>query len=111
MKLACQVCRKVLVDAVTVKMGEVPVCGNCMSKRPDASSGKCCLCGHDYNRHGCNPNPLGDVETERCCHDCDELYVVPTRMGLAGFAFPSMDSAPTEVLRRFVKVLQSRIKN
>lgn len=69
------------------------------------STGNCCLCGGQYNRHGCNPDPLGNPETERCCHDCDELYVIPTRMGFAGFEFPSMDDAPSEARRRFIKAL------
>lgn len=76
------------------------------------ATGKCCLCGGTYNRHGCNPDPLGDPETERCCHDCDDLYVIPTRMWLAGFTIPRMldSNVPTEILRRFMNVVELYLK-
>lgn len=66
----------------------------------ESKTGKCCLCGGHFINYGCNPDPLGDVEIEKCCHLCDELYVIPIRMGIV--TFDEM-TAPEQVVRRFVR--------
>lgn len=67
--------------------------------------GTCCLCGDKYARYGHNPAPLGSVETERCCDTCNDIFVVPVRMG------QRVDSltAPTEVVRRYLTLLFERL--
>ena len=43
----------------------------------------CCLCNRDLSKHsshpnGCNPDPVSSEG--RCCSECDELVVLPTRV-------------------------------
>jgi len=41
---------------------------------------KCCLCGNsmaDIESH--NPDPLGVLETDRCCNSCNTEQVMPAR--------------------------------
>jgi hypothetical protein len=40
---------------------------------------RCCLCGNDFTGWGHNPEPFG-AGNERCCQDCNDFYVVPTRL-------------------------------
>jgi hypothetical protein len=47
---------------------------------------KCCLCGgpcepwHEPpTGYGNNPDPLG-VDGDRCCHACNDTYVIPARL-------------------------------
>ena len=42
--------------------------------------GKCSICGHEYTHHGNNPEPLRRYQ-DRCCDDCNMMYVIPARMG------------------------------
>jgi hypothetical protein len=46
--------------------------------------GACCLCGQSYHDYGNNPDPLGDLDTERCCDDCNSRRVVPAREDIDG---------------------------
>ena len=53
---------------------------------------KCCICGCMFYGFGNNPdgaackNEKGEIvlmdfdENDRCCDDCDSLYVIPGRM-------------------------------
>jgi hypothetical protein len=67
-------------------------------------SGKCCLCGGQYGRYGHNPSPLGDVETERCCDDCNQMYVLGARLGCT---IDPMRS-PEQIVRRTLLMIYSR---
>ena len=40
-------------------------------------TGKCCLCGKEYNHFGNNTLPIKDG---RCCDECDLRFVVPIRI-------------------------------
>lgn len=41
----------------------------------------CCICGCDfYDWTGCNPYPIMDGEKYTCCHDCNDRFVMPTRI-------------------------------
>lgn len=55
----------------------------------------CCICGKEFYGYGNNPdgahwrNPeTGEIETrefgpdERCCDECDQMYVIPGRLYL-----------------------------
>lgn len=48
--------------------------------------GICCVCGETYTHWGNNPCPLKDKEgkdfgeNDRCCDDCNSLYVIPARI-------------------------------
>ncbi len=63
--------------------------------------GKCCLCSAHYTNYGHNPDPLGDLQTERCCDDCNALYVIAARRQQR----IDPDTAPEAVVRRYVKFL------
>jgi len=41
--------------------------------------GKCAICGGDVTGFGNNPEPFPG---EKCCDDCNDRFVVPTRMCL-----------------------------
>lgn len=41
---------------------------------------KCCICGQTFYGYGNNPAPVKN--TGRCCNDCDETVVIPTRIKL-----------------------------
>jgi len=41
--------------------------------------GKCAICGGDVTGFGNNPEPFPG---ERCCDDCNDRFVTPTRMCL-----------------------------
>ena len=41
---------------------------------------RCCLCKNWFEGYGNNPWPFGLKETDRCCNDCDSMYVIPTRL-------------------------------
>jgi hypothetical protein len=43
-------------------------------------TGTCCLCGKAYESCGNNPWPLGNVESDRCCRECDQTLVLPARI-------------------------------
>lgn len=64
-------------------------------------TGKCCLCGKTYDRFGHNPDPLGDVNAERCCDDCNAMYVLSVRLGRP----LNHNTTPEPVLRRYVEFL------
>lgn len=66
--------------------------------------GVCCLCGGEYHDYGHNPEPLGNLETERCCSDCNAMYVLSAR----GVGAIDPDTAPEKVVRRFLKYLYAR---
>ncbi len=42
-------------------------------------TGKCSICGSDYDHFGHNPEPIKRVE-ERCCGNCNEEAVIPVRI-------------------------------
>lgn len=44
------------------------------------SVGTCCICGGRYVFGGCNPYPVVDDESARCCTLCDDRIVQPTRL-------------------------------
>ena len=53
-----------------------------MPEQPD-----CCICGkpcepwhEEPTGYGNNPDPLG-VEGDRCCDVCNNIYVIPARLG------------------------------
>ena len=41
--------------------------------------GMCAICGGEITGHGNNPEPF---KGERCCDDCNDRFVTPTRMCL-----------------------------
>jgi len=41
---------------------------------------KCCICKKEFEGYGNNPEPINDDEEERCCDDCNGIYVIPARM-------------------------------
>jgi len=50
---------------------------------------RCCLCGEPCEPwhapptgYGHNPDPLGRLDTDRCCNACNANVVIPTRLGL-----------------------------
>ena len=43
-------------------------------------TGKCCLCGGDYDHWGNNPDPLSNLKGDRCCDKCNSDLVIPTRL-------------------------------
>ena len=49
---------------------------------------KCCICGceieHSYikNYFGNNPWPISINDEDRCCDNCNEIYVIPARIEL-----------------------------
>ena len=62
-------------------------------KEPEFPTGrwKCCVCGREFpvyyledgteTRMGmCNPDPLGDGETQVCCESCDGAFVFAARV-------------------------------
>lgn len=72
----------------------------------DGREGTCCLCGQQFHRFGNNPDPLGDPNTERCCSDCNAMYVIPVRMG-----HPiNPDTAEEKIVRRYLKLLYAKSK-
>ena len=46
---------------------------------------KCCLCGSVIEDFGNNPYPMSMKENDRCCANCDNLYVIPSRIMLNNF--------------------------
>lgn len=45
---------------------------------------KCCICGKQCeNQWGNNPWPLKEKDTDRCCNECNENYVIPARIILS----------------------------
>jgi len=43
---------------------------------------RCCICGKMIvDDFGCNPYPV--KKRGRCCHECDGMIVIPTRIRLA----------------------------
>ena len=43
---------------------------------------ECCLCGKEIEDFGHNPQPLGEKEDDRCCDECNQKLVIPTRLRL-----------------------------
>ena len=43
---------------------------------------ECCLCGKEVKDFGHNPQPLGEKEDDRCCDECNQKLVIPTRLRL-----------------------------
>lgn len=39
---------------------------------------KCCICGQKFTGYGNNPYPV--KEKGRCCDECDNSVVIPTRI-------------------------------
>lgn len=58
----------------------------------------CCICGKEisYDESN-NPSPLYTGENDRCCHDCNEKYIQPTR-NLIGYE-PQTSEDEKELLR------------
>ena len=46
----------------------------------DEEERTCCLCGDTFIGLGNNPNPLGNDDDDRCCTDCNNTKVFPTRI-------------------------------
>jgi|TARA_R110000803_G_scaffold41769_2_gene89746 hypothetical protein len=44
---------------------------------------KCSICKNSFEGMGHNPMPLKEY-TERCCDDCNNDFVIPTRLDLLG---------------------------
>ena len=43
---------------------------------------KCCLCAHDLdNEWGNNPAPVVNTEGAKCCNECNDMFVIPARLG------------------------------
>lgn len=55
---------------------------------------KCCLCGSEWIGWGNNPDPLGDVHTDRCCDFCNQSKVDPARLGR--IAWEKASGIPTD---------------
>ena len=43
---------------------------------------RCCICGRKFEGDGNNPEPV--KSHGRCCDECNELYVIPTRLAYIG---------------------------
>lgn len=41
---------------------------------------KCSLCGKEIEGFGNNPEPLAESDEERCCDECNGMYVLPMRI-------------------------------
>lgn len=68
-------------------------------------TGKCCLCNGTFTDYGHNPDPLGDVQTEHCCDDCNTMYVLTVRLGRR---IDPMTS-PETVVRRYLNLLHNNV--
>lgn len=40
----------------------------------------CCICGRKFMGMGHNPAPVCEEPGERCCSECNEETVIPTRI-------------------------------
>lgn len=40
----------------------------------------CCICGKEFYGYGNNPEPY--MSNGRCCDDCNEKYVIPSRFAM-----------------------------
>lgn len=40
----------------------------------------CCICGRSFMGMGHNPAPVNEEPNQRCCSECNETVVVPTRI-------------------------------
>lgn len=40
---------------------------------------KCAICGIEFEGFGCNPDPVRRGENDRCCPQCDYIFVIPAR--------------------------------
>lgn len=45
-------------------------------------TGKCVLCGSDYDNYGHNPQPVLFSVDSRVCDACDEDTIIPVRISL-----------------------------
>lgn len=41
---------------------------------------ECCICGKEFEGYGNNPYPVCKGEDDRCCDECDAMYVIPARI-------------------------------
>ena len=70
-------------------------------------TGKCCLCGGEYEHDGCNPKPVCTIPDARCCDKCHFERVMPARGANYGMTYEEYlawyeasrkaDEQPTEV--------------
>lgn len=44
-------------------------------------TGKCCICGDQYEYFGNNPDPVSTKKHDRACTFCDRMFVIPARLG------------------------------
>lgn len=49
---------------------------------------KCSICGKEFEGWGNNPYPVTKGEDDRCCDECNMLYVIPAR--IASLAEPKV---------------------
>jgi hypothetical protein len=54
---------------------------------------RCCICSEVFVGYGHNPDPLGDVEKDRCCDRCNRDAVIPARLA----AYAETPSGQTDV--------------
>jgi len=48
---------------------------------PEGEDKTCCICGLDFSEWGNNPEPLMAFESGKCCNVCNDVYVIPARIG------------------------------
>lgn len=57
----------------------------------------CSLCGVSFIGYGHNPEPLAEYE-ERCCGDCNNLHVIPSRLLFSGANSPEQIAKAEELV-------------
>jgi len=58
----------------------------------DGEVGRCCICGRLFYGVGNNPDPVS--KKGRCCDECDDVRVAPSRCGVSGFCPSNWTHAP-----------------
>jgi hypothetical protein len=51
----------------------------------DKENGDCAICGQRYTHFGNNPEPILKLQ-KRVCDQCNSMFVIPVRMGVANFS-------------------------
>jgi hypothetical protein len=43
-------------------------------------SGKCCICRGQFVAFGHSPWPASELDHARCCSECNDEFVIPSRL-------------------------------
>jgi len=52
----------------------------------------CVLCGAEYDGWGNNPEPVARYEEGQCCDLCNNVVVIPARIGRMNMNLPMRDT-------------------